>query len=78
MANGLISSGISGSEGFLGLLFSLQNFNVRVLTEGDTGFVEGIMTTVNSNFITICSGTAVNYIPVNQISVISRVGAVVA
>lgn len=71
---GSVGSGLGG--GFWNLLLSLQNFNVAVLTEGDLGFVTGIMTDVNSNFITICSGTAVNYIPINQITIISRVGGV--
>lgn len=50
---------------------SLLNFRVRVLTEGDLGFVEGIMTDVNSDFITLC-GPEVFYIPINQITIITR------
>ncbi|MGE5370566.1 MAG: hypothetical protein ACM3QZ_01120 [Solirubrobacterales bacterium] len=76
MANGMLGS--LGFEGFFGLLQSLRNFTVSVLTEGDVGFVTGILTDVNSNFITICSGVDVNYIPINQITIISRIGGIVA
>ncbi|MGE5370909.1 MAG: hypothetical protein ACM3QZ_02865 [Solirubrobacterales bacterium] len=56
---------------FFNQICSLQNFRVRVLTEGDVGFVEGIMTNVNDDFITIC-GAEVFYIPIEQITIITR------
>lgn len=59
------------NESFMRLLFSLQNFNVRVLTRGDVAFVEGILVDVDRDFITVV-GEKVNYIPIDQISIIQR------
>lgn len=56
---------------FYNLICSLRNFRVRVLTEGDLAFVEGIMTNVDSDFITLC-GPEVFYIPIDQITIITR------
>lgn len=72
MANGLIAGGGLNSFGFLGLLYSLLNFNVSVLTEGGVAPVVGIMTNISQDFITLCSGTAVNYVPISQITIIAR------
>lgn len=67
MAGGL---GIS-RRNFFGLLCSLLNFRVKVLTEGDTQWIRGILTDVNIDFITI-SGCDVCYIPICEIVAICR------
>lgn len=56
---------------FMGLLCSLLNFRVRVLTEGDKEFVRGILTDVNWEFITL-SGREIYYIPIDQIVIVTR------
>lgn len=60
-----------GRESFFGLLRSLINFRVRVLTEGDKEFVRGILTDVNRDFITL-SGRDIFYIPIREIAIIAR------
>ncbi|MGE5545085.1 MAG: hypothetical protein ACM3UW_08960 [Bacillota bacterium] len=68
--------GLTGLGGFAGtsffaLLFSLLQQRVRVLTEGDVAAVEGILTDINPTFITVV-GAQINYIPINQITIIAR------
>ncbi len=62
--------GIAGTS-FFTLLFSLWQQRVRVLTEGDVAAVEGILTDINPTFITVV-GAQINYIPINQITIIAR------
>ncbi|MGI6514273.1 MAG: hypothetical protein GX052_00115 [Syntrophomonadaceae bacterium] len=62
--------GIAGTS-FFTLLFSLWQQRVRVLTEGDVAAVEGILTDINPSFITVV-GAQINYIPINQITIIAR------
>jgi len=62
--------GIAGTS-FFTLLFSLWQQRVKVLTEGDVGLVEGILTDINPSFITVV-GHQVNYIPISQITLIAR------
>lgn len=62
--------GIAGTN-FFTLLFSLWQQRVRVLTEGDVAAVEGILTDINPTFITVV-GAQINYIPINQITIIAR------
>jgi len=69
MAGGL-GCGI-GRRNFFGLLCSLLNFRVKVLTEGDKEWICGILTDVNCDFITI-SGCDVCYIPICEIVAICR------
>ena len=66
MAGGL---GI-GRRNFSGFC-SLLNFRVKVLTEGDTQWIRGILTDVNSDFITI-SGCDICYVPICEIVAICR------
>ncbi|MGE5397005.1 MAG: DUF2642 domain-containing protein [Chitinophagales bacterium] len=56
---------------FFGLLCSLLNFRVKVLTEGDTQFVRGILTDVTCDFITL-SGREIFYIPIEEIVIVAR------
>lgn len=58
---------------FMGLLCSLLNFRVRILTEGDTEFVRGILTDVNFDFVTL-SGREIYYIPIEEIVIVTRDG----
>lgn len=63
-----------GQQSFIGLLFSLLNFNVSVLTEGDIAPVVGLLVGITPQFITIAGGTTpVTYIPISQITLITRV-----
>lgn len=62
--------GVAGKS-FFTLLFSLWQQRVRVLTEGDVGAVEGILTDINPTFITVV-GAHINYIPICQITIIAR------
>ncbi len=61
---------IAGTS-FFTLLFSLWQQRVKVLTEGDVAAVEGILTDINPSFITVV-GHQINYIPINQITIIAR------
>ncbi|NLU50242.1 MAG: DUF2642 domain-containing protein [Syntrophomonadaceae bacterium] len=72
---GLGTFGFAGfNQSFFSLLFSLLNFNVSVLTEGDVAPVVGLLVGVTPDFITIAGGTTpVSYIPINQITLITRV-----
>ncbi len=65
-----LTGGIAGTS-FFTLLFSLWQQRVRVLTEGDVGSVEGILTDINPTFITVV-GAQINYIPISQITIIAR------
>lgn len=58
-------------DSFFGLLRSLQNFRVKILTEGDKEFVHGILTDVNRDFVTL-SGRDIYYIPIKQITIVTR------
>ncbi len=63
-----------GRQSFIALLFSLLNFNVSVLTEGDVAPVVGLLVGITPQFITIAGGTTpVTYIPISQITLITRV-----
>jgi hypothetical protein len=62
--------GVAGTS-FFTLLFSLWQQRVKVLTEGDVAAVEGILTDINPTFITVV-GHQINYIPINQITIIAR------
>ncbi|NLU49453.1 MAG: hypothetical protein GXX09_03440 [Syntrophomonadaceae bacterium] len=66
--------GFAPRQSFFALLFSLLNFNVSVLTEGDVAPVVGILVGITPQFITIAGGTTpVTYIPISQITLITRV-----
>lgn len=66
--------GFGPRQSFFALLFSLLNFNVSVLTEGDVAPVVGILVGITPQFITIAGGTTpVTYIPISQITLITRV-----
>jgi hypothetical protein len=58
---------------FFGVLVSLINFRVRVLTEGDVQFITGVLTAVGRDFITLAIEDSVAYIPIRQITIIQRV-----
>lgn len=58
-------------DSFRGLLRSLLNFRVRILTEGDKEFVRGILTDVDRDFITL-SGREIFYIPIREITIVAR------
>jgi hypothetical protein len=77
-SKGLGYGGFCGFDGtrqsFFSLLFSLLNFNVSVLTEGDVAPVVGLLVGVTPQFITVAGGTTpVSYIPISQITLITRV-----
>lgn len=66
--------GVGSRQSFFALLFSLLNFNVSVLTEGDVAPVIGLLVGITPQFITIAGGTTpVTYIPISQITLITRV-----
>lgn len=63
-----------GRFGFRRRLRTLLNFPLAVLTTGGVAPIFGILTSVNPGFITLAGGPGrVAYIPVNEISAISRV-----
>lgn len=68
---GISDSSCGIRESFFGLLLSLLNFRVKILTEGDNEFVRGILTDVNRDFVTL-SGREIFYIPVRQIVIVKR------
>lgn len=74
MSYGLGFAGVGLRQSFFALLLSLLNFNVSVLTEGDVAPVVGILVGVTPQFIIIAGGTTpVTYIPISQITLITRV-----
>ncbi|NSW81903.1 MAG: hypothetical protein HPY90_01315 [Syntrophothermus sp.] len=69
---GLTGPGVGTS--FLSLLHSLLNFNVSILTEGDVAPTVGLLVGITPHYVTVAGGnTPVTYIPVNKITLVTRV-----